>query len=906
VARNDIAPALVELGIDSVEAEEIERQIRENRLENAGLDGVHWWSMQRWSFDPVDAVREARLGWWLSPVIDVVYKRLLDARYEAEPVEDLGGALVKMPVVTWDAAADRFVEDAKSLLPIWQGTLKRAWVEAWRTWPRFSVQPDIPPALPDFSSFKSLRDFYARVRPHGIDPGHPAHVLRIFLEAIDEAIKGGPGSGYHAPHVGLPGVHGGSRPREEAGYAAYVYEKQKYGKKPKESKRKPRQAGNLPKEYPPGTPESIEAIVAEMTDEETQSKPGARTAKEIQDAVIGEAKAAGRSVIMPDEWPALSGEAEDSIFVFRHEKKHDAYESLEIYDVSGELLHSLEGNESSVDIPKNFDESLGCVLVHNHPGITTCFSDDDILTSVWYGARQIQATNGEYVWIMDLPVYANEDERHKAVGDIRDAFGLAKQKMDELLMPRMTDGSMSVAEANHIAAGGLLYKEFMDVYGAEHGVVLRREYMGDGNAPDDVLDADAAIIALARQDAKTGLQFVDGDKIVAFADRKPSGENLAERVAVFEIYSNSKRIESYDNSGVSYWAFKSAADSDAKSILFVGPTVTTKIKINATLTDGKFIYDSGSFVPEDVIKRDYEYYVDAFTAKANDAAGAGNVAPLAGFSAPIKAWQKIAERHPDLIELTVGYTPGKDPIHLIDQLLGTENEDRPSWVTIKAWDESQVNRHPAGTPVDPGTGAGGGRFAPKEDASDAYKEPARVWQGKRQTPAESVPTKLDVGALGERMVAAIFEHLMETPFRTLNDGRSNAPLDLFGDHLAVEVKAGLASNQDGAQKWRSTIGEPGKAEKALLAQMGAEEKRKHNAWKRAEILRRKQAFAEQLSKRTPDGQPVDPVTIGLIFAPDLRTVDLYVIDGYHLEMPWLRYATEKNLLATYRVDEWLN
>lgn len=404
MARTDIAPALIELGIDAVSAEEIERQIRENGLLDAGLDGVHWWAMQRWAFDPVEAVREARLGWWLSPAIATAYKRLLDARYEDEPGED-GVELVRKPVVTWDAAAERFVEDAKSLLPIWQGTLKRAWAEAWRAWPGFAVQPDIPPTLPDFSSLKSLTDYYVRVRPREIDPGHPAHVLRIFLEAIE---------------------------------------------------------------------------------------------------------------------------------------------------------------------------------------------------------------------------------------------------------------------------------------------------------------------------------------------------------------------------------------------------------------------------------------------------------------------------------------------------------------SVKAWDESQVNRHPAGTPVDAATGAGGGRFAPKPDA------PQRVWQGKQQPAAENVPSKLDVGALGERMVASIFSHLMETPFRTLNEGRSNAPLDLFGDHMAVEVKAGLASNQSGAQKWRSTIGEPGKAEKALLAQMQAEEKRRHNAWKRAEILRRKQEFAEQLSKRTPDGQSVTPVTIGLIFSPDLSMVDLYVIDGYHSEMRWSQYANEDHLLATYKVDEWLN
>jgi hypothetical protein len=246
-----MAPALVELGIDAVEAEEIERQIRENRLENAGLDGVHWWSMQRWSFDPVDAVREARLGWWLSPVIDVVYKRLLDARYEAEPVEDSGDAIVKMPVVTWDAAADRFVEDAKSLLPVWQGTLKRAWAEAWRAWPRFAVQPDIPPALPDFSSFKSLSDFYARVRPHGIDPGHPAHVLRIFLEAIAEATKAWDESQVNRHPAGTP-----VDPGTGAGGGRFA---------PKEP----------PKQYPPGTPDSI----SDAADDEDETSAPAKRGK---------------------------------------------------------------------------------------------------------------------------------------------------------------------------------------------------------------------------------------------------------------------------------------------------------------------------------------------------------------------------------------------------------------------------------------------------------------------------------------------------------------------------------------------------------------------------------------------------------------------------------------------------
>ena len=90
----------------------------------------------------------------------------------------------------------------------------------------------------------------------------------------DFARKGGPGSGYHEPHVGLPGVHGGSQSREEAGYAAYVYEKQKYGKKPKQPAGKPTDPKDLPKKYPKGTPESTSA--AAQSDTETSRKPATK------------------------------------------------------------------------------------------------------------------------------------------------------------------------------------------------------------------------------------------------------------------------------------------------------------------------------------------------------------------------------------------------------------------------------------------------------------------------------------------------------------------------------------------------------------------------------------------------------------------------------------------------------
>jgi hypothetical protein len=50
-------------------------------------------------------------------------------------------------------------------------------------------------------------------------------------------------------------------------------------------------------------------------------------------------------------------------------------------------------------------------------------------------------------------------------------------------------------------------------------------------------------------------------------------------------------------------------------------------------------------------------------------------------------------------------------------------------------------------------------------------------------------------------------------FDTVNVGVNNAPIDVAGDHMAVEVKTGLASNGVKSQHWRATIGQPGKAEK---------------------------------------------------------------------------------------------
>jgi hypothetical protein len=129
-----------------------------------------------------------------------------------------------------------------------------------------------------------------------IDPLDDETAERVVVQ-MTGAVKGGPGSGYHDPHMGLPGVHGGSQPRE-----GYVWEKIKHGKKPKPATGKPKTPKEPPKQYPPGTPDSI-SDAADDEDEASapakRGKPkGTPVSKAVRMEANGKVESAMRSALV--------------------------------------------------------------------------------------------------------------------------------------------------------------------------------------------------------------------------------------------------------------------------------------------------------------------------------------------------------------------------------------------------------------------------------------------------------------------------------------------------------------------------------------------------------------------------------------------------------------------------------
>lgn len=229
-------------------------------------------------------------------------------------------------------------------------------------------------------------------------------------------------------------------------------------------------------------------------------------------------------------------------------------------------------------------------------------------------------------------------------------------------------------------------------------------------------------------------------------------------------------------------------------------------------------------------------------------------------------------------------------------LLLSDLANHPSQSIKFAWDESKHPRHAAGT-------AEGGQFAPKDMgviAGEFNKVPPemRVWQGKSHPMPEQKPSKLATGAFGERVASQVLSALKKAPFGSLNVTANNIAIDVIGDHLAVEVKTGLATNGLKAQQWRATIGEPGETEKALIKQMSPEEKRRANQFKEAKILERKREKLKTLSEMA--GGRVEGKTVCLIVAPDLKAADVFIVDGFHLRLGWNKFATDEYYLGTFR------
>lgn len=176
----------------------------------------------------------------------------------------------------------------------------------------------------------------------------------------------------------------------------------------------------------------------------------------------------------------------------------------------------------------------------------------------------------------------------------------------------------------------------------------------------------------------------------------------------------------------------------------------------------------------------------------------------------------------------------------------------------------------------------------------------RVWTGERLERADKRISKLRTGEIGERIAAHVLSQQHDAQIVTLNEGINNAPIDLAGDHIAAEVKTGLASNGKSAQHWRATIGQPGPAERELLDGMSASEKRDYNNWKVVEILNRKYNTLALMGEQV--GAEIRPVTVGIILHPNGNRGDVFLIPDFHSYLSWTQFATDEYYTGTYEIE----
>ena len=47
------------------------------------------------------------------------------------------------------------------------------------------------------------------------------------------------------------------------------------------------------------------------------------------------------------------------------------------------------------------------------------------------------------------------------------------------------------------------------------------------------------------------------------------------------------------------------------------------------------------------------------------------------------------------------------------------------------------------------------------------------------------------------------------------------------------------------------------------------------------------------------GKEIKPLTIGLILSADGKRADVYRFEGFHLRLPWPKYATDEYYVGTF-------
>jgi len=184
----------------------------------------------------------------------------------------------------------------------------------------------------------------------------------------------------------------------------------------------------------------------------------------------------------------------------------------------------------------------------------------------------------------------------------------------------------------------------------------------------------------------------------------------------------------------------------------------------------------------------------------------------------------------------------------------------------------------------------------KEGESGGGKD-KKVFSG-QQVNTRTKLSKLETDKLGERVVLDYMRANGIKDARSANVKGNNYPVDIVGDHLAIELKSGLVSNGPSAQHWRATIGQPSKTEAAWLAKASAGAKAAHNEEKAQAIIDRKNAAVRELAKAT--GTKLAGMTVAVIINPDTKAMDLYAFKGFHARIGWKSDQAKAGFVKTIK------
>lgn len=190
-----------------------------------------------------------------------------------------------------------------------------------------------------------------------------------------------------------------------------------------------------------------------------------------------------------------------------------------------------------------------------------------------------------------------------------------------------------------------------------------------------------------------------------------------------------------------------------------------------------------------------------------------------------------------------------------------------------------------------------GDTVPTHKSLKPVQDGSKVFNGEPRN-IETNISKQTSGAIGEHIAVAYLKSIGIGDAEPLNMRTSNFPVDLIGDHMLCEVKTGLVSNQKGAQHWRATIGQPGKAETEWLKTASKEDKAAWNKRKNQEIMDRKNAVLKDMTEKY--GTPMKARTLTTILNPDTHTVDVFLFEGFHSSIKWNSEEAKRSYVGTFR------